>query len=306
MASIDAFVDGCWWSLEVARNAVKYVIVLIAVHFLWTFKQRVQRRVARDRQQRQRQLGGSYFDRRSDTVQLDKATQWEPQPTATATALELSARVVRNGELITNLANGKQRNGREEEEGTLKTMMASGKRNSVCEGIMAKKSQIMNGPLSRRRSSDYNQQRPVATVNVTKMQNGHVNSLKMRFEETPSEDLPIKTTAKLIVENNVPVIVEPLEETPEKTNEYRAASPVVVLRVKKLEKSVLNRSSCSVHSLEDILTQQRFSRSLSQYSVSDLCFNESLTDINKQCEQFDRLFSRSNEELYRSQEDSGI
>lgn len=60
---------------------------------------------------------------------------------------------------------------------------------------------------------------------------------------------------------------------------------------------LLNEFGGSVHSLEDILNQQRFSRSLSQYSVSDLFRNESPAQISRDCERFDELFCRSTGDL---------
>lgn len=64
----------------------------------------------------------------------------------------------------------------------------------------------------------------------------------------------------------------------------------------------MNEFGGSVHSLEDILNQQRFSRSLSQYSVSDLCWDESPAQINRDCERFDELFCRSTEDLRNQQQ----
>lgn len=63
--------------------------------------------------------------------------------------------------------------------------------------------------------------------------------------------------------------------------------------------NILAEYGGSVHSLEDILNQQRFSRSLSQYSVSDLCWNESPAQISRDCQRFDELFCRSTEDLQR-------
>lgn len=251
------------WCWEAGQNALKYVIILTSLHFLWVFKRRVQTRVARDMLLSQRLERAS----RREVVYLDKAVQWDPLYNI-------------SGELITSQLQTHQRSGSN-------FRSISEKRNSLCEGVfVAKKLQTMVVPLSRR-SSDNQRAAAAAVVNLTKMQNGHVNSLKMRFEE---EEMPAKVVK--VVNSYVPIADEAKKDT------QNPELAEVVFRLKEPVKMVTNRSSYNVDGFDDILSQQCFSRSISQYSISDLHLQESSSEINKLNGQFDQLFNRSSCDFY--------
>lgn len=183
----------------------------------------------------------------------------------------------------------------------------------------------------------------------TTLNGGHVNDLKMRFEDRHGETngnarkedqkyfqravdnvtVMKRFTSKMQEKNRVDEVHREKKEKlaedhlvingdpPEMAEDQLLdLSPTVVLRRKmivdrngsleRLSDSERRRKAefapefgGSVHSLEDILNQQRFSRSLSQYSVSDLFRNESPAEISRNCERFDELFSctRSTEDL---------
>lgn len=148
--------------------------------------------------------------------------------------------------------------------------------------------------------------------------NGLVSDLKSKFEEIPSKSGVQKsasfnqfhrTLTNVKVFNNfyqnnkqrstsalsiAKAQSSPLSLSPE--------PPIVVLRRKRMPRIRLNsvedqqrgkEDSKTVRSIEEILRQERFSRSLSQYSVSDLCFDESPSEINQDCQRFDELFAKS-------------
>lgn len=163
----------------------------------------------------------------------------------------------------------------------------------------------------------------VATALVTNGQH-HVNDLKMRFERQQPKVHHLQSNAncvKLVQHYTKPNTQQqqpppksrsnsPFSLSASPTNATESSQPAAVqLRRKRLNSSscggsstqlIDHKNTLSVYSLEDILQQQRFSRSLSQYSVSELCWEESPGDLSKDCQRFDELFSaRSIDDLRR-------
>lgn len=295
---------------------------------------------------------------RNAVLMCHKGTQWEEQKEASTAVTKFGSTTHdRQGNAAAPL---RRTSANEREPVITKAVPIEGqqksrvvlRRGNADEGLTALKiKQLMT---TSPRSTDKRNINP-QLLGAGKTLNGHVNDLKMRFEDG-REMRELKTFQKAV--DNVTVVNrfalprktsedhhksndcdKDKEDTPEQedieiipdsdpeiindspelssssaedsvTSTEEDLSTTIVLRRKRTINKSLERLNVdhrkyhllpdfggSVHSLEDILNQQRFSRSLSQYSVSDLCWNESPAEINRDCQRFDELFCRSTEEL---------
>lgn len=260
-----------------------------------------------------------------DVLMCHKSTQWEESPRQSVSTKTIAP--TKRADIDKKAAIGGI--GRDDEGRRVL------RRGNAEEGLTALKiKQLMTTTNSSApRSSD---KRISAQRSSLKTLHGHVSDLKMRFEDGGGGDVKELKQFRRAVDN-VSLIsrfamgrksgaevevnaTDDLDEDQESvtlenidtSDESADYDSIVVLRRKKrvsqsgsveggLHKyKLLSEFGGSVHSLEDILNQQRFSRSLSQYSVSDLCWNESPAQINRDCERFDELFCRSTGDLRNS------
>lgn len=248
-------------------------------------------------------------------VMCHKSTQWEAQSDHSASRHQKGGPAIRYG-----LKQSPSLSAQNKEPILAKVLV---KRGSADEGLTALKIKQLMANTSTRAIDKRIHAQP-----ALKSLNGHVNDLKMRFEDGEKELKPFQRAVDNVTMMNrfassvqqSPVLTNgpeqkqqqqqvQEEQCPNESTEDDLEETVVVLRRRKPRTedrrrngdrfALLDGFGGSVHSLEDILNQQRFSRSLSQYSVSDLCWNESPAEINRNCERFDELFSQQ----HRSMED---
>lgn len=289
---------------------------------------------------------------RNAVLMCHKGTQWEEQKEAVSKLASAE-----HDHRVTAAAPIRRTSANEREPVITKTVPIEGqqksrvvlRRGNADEGLTALKiKQLMT---TSPRSTDKRSVNP-QLLGAGKTLNGHVNDLKMRFEDggemkelkafqkavdnvtvvnrfalprktsedhhkingSDKEDTREQEDIEIIPDSDPEIINDSPESSSSAedsvTSTEEDLSTTVVLRRKRTTNTSLERLNVdhrkyhllpdfggSVHSLEDILNQQRFSRSLSQYSVSDLCWNESPAEINRDCQRFDELFCRSTEEL---------
>lgn len=350
---MEVYLDWVWYCWSVAQDAWRYVIVMIAVHFAWTFTRRVRRRVKAQEKLRAGQESklammemnnnNNYYVNNKyprHVMMCHKSTQWEEEPQP-----QTQTSVTNKSSFSSLLADKDKARNREPLEGQRVQLRRGG---NAEEGLTALKiKQLMTNSSTSTttngtRSSDKRIKAQLGSIKQAL--NGHVNDLKMRFEDhhadvkelrhfqkavdsvtvmkrftdrISSEEMQIngKEDKSNSVKDHEDHVEEEVEEDLEEekiTSEDESTDndTTVILRRKRNESlsnglqkyKLLNEFGGSVHSLEDILNQQRFSRSLSQYSVSDLCWDESPAQINRDCERFDELFCRSTEDLRNQQQ----
>lgn len=312
--------------VTIAQYASRYVIVLVAVQFLWSFWRRVRRRVKAREKQRVGQeflelnnnnssvTGHEYRLTHGRPLMCHKSTQWQEQP-GQVTKLAVNYDKVSS-------ANRKQI------EGQQPHVLLTRSRNAE-EGLTAHKIKQLMTITTASFKAQRADKRIGAQLGSVKTLNGHVNDLKMRFEDGDVKELkPFQNAVDNVaalnrvalfwgseevkgnteLQNEEDAINVEVTASDESAEEDSGLEQTIIMRQKNYEPQqglsnrlesykLLNEFGGSVHSLEDILNQQRFSRSLSQYSVSDLCRGESPAQINKDCDKFDELFSRSTDDL---------
>lgn len=332
--------DWAWWYLDVVRDSFRYALVFIAVQCVWMFTGRVKLRRRRQKlvkAQEKLELatrGQGCTEMNNNTittstttaagkelrVMCHKSTQWEAQADNSAQRQQRGGPTIRYGGLKQSPLSAQNK------EPIISKVLV--KRGSADEGLTAQKIKQLMANTSTRVSDKKIHAQP-----ALKAINGHVNDLKMRFEDGEKELKPFQRAVDSVtMMNRFASMLPPSQlESPVPSNGGKVAqeeeeeqclnvsteddleTTVVVMRSRKPRTAAEdgrrfgNKFSLpegfggSVHSLEDILNQQRFSRSLSQYSVSDLCWNESPAEINRNCERFDELFSQHQQ--HRSMED---
>lgn len=326
-----------WWS--VAQRIWDYAIVIIAINFVWTFTRRVQRRSAKA-QEKLRAGQAQVVEMNNNTTTFVNSHQTQ-MPLRRGTGVSVCHKGTQWEEQPRRMVNGKvSRGGAEEKEerltGTalkIKQLMT----NTSATRSSDKRSHPVktgNGHVSdlKMRFEDRDAgelkhfQKAVDSVKVMNRFASPKRSLDHRVQGNGiDEDYQVLQKAPRVDANEAAVASDDENNDCSESemqcsgSEAEEESPVVVLRrnkriisksgsMERLNPNLMNKCELmkefggSVHSLEDILKQQRFSRSLSQYSVSELCCSESPAEISRNCDRFDELFCRSTEDLASRQQ----